>query len=201
MERIGILMKLQQRDRPPRKDVNTMRRMTSTPCLFVAVLVISLSLIHCLNEFTSSKSSELSRSGGTNSMSKFKTQNLTTANATQPDRYRNSFFNFPLVREDEYDSTYSLNPATFEYLNSSQIPHITVFFSPWCHHCQHFVPQFLEIAMKYQNEVNTSTAIGHLRKGPVVFGTVNCVNLRDICMKDVIQFYPTVRVRNFPKGT
>lgn len=190
-------MKLQQRDRTLKKESSTIKRWITTPCLFVTVLVTSLLLIRCMTEFTTPKKSN---SKGVTSMSKFQIQNLTVENATRPERFPTSFFNFPLIRATEYDSMYSLTPATFAYLNSSQIPQITVFFSPWCHHCQHFIPQFLEVATKYQKDVNASSVSGVQRKGPVVFGSVNCVNLRDVCMKQSIQFYPTVLVKYFPKG-
>lgn len=191
-------MKLQQKDRSQKKDNGTIKRWTTTPCLFVTVLVVSLLLLHCLNEFTSPKKS---KSGGVSSMSKFQKQNITVDNSTRPEKYQTNFFNFPLIRADEYDSMYSLTPATFAYLNSTQVPQITVFFSPWCHHCQQFVPQFLEVAVKYQKSVNASSVDGIKRKGHVVFGTVNCVNLRDICSKQAVQFYPSIIVKYFPKGT
>jgi thiol-disulfide isomerase/thioredoxin len=192
-----ISMKLQQRDRPPKRESSTIKRWTTTPCLFVAVLVISLSLLHCLNEFTSPQKS---KSAGVDVMSKFQIQNLTAENSTRPERFPTNFFNFPMIRADEFDSMYSLTPATFAYLNATQIPQITVFFSPWCHHCQTFIPQFLEVAVKYLKDVNATSVSNIQRKGPVVFGTINCVNLRDVCMKQTIQFYPSIVVKWFPKG-
>jgi thiol-disulfide isomerase/thioredoxin len=197
VEIFDTAMKLQQRDRSPKKESSTIKRWTTTPCLFVAVLVVSLSLLHCLNEFTSPKKS---KSAGVNIMSKFQIQNLTVENSTRPERFPTNFFNFPMIRADEFDSMYSLTPETFAYLNATQIPQITVFFSPWCHHCQTFIPQFLEVALKYLKDVNATSVSGIQRKGPVVFGTINCVNLRDVCMKQTIQFYPSVVVKWFPKG-
>ena len=86
-------------------------------------------------------------------------------------------------------------------LNVSGSPQISVYFSPWCHHCQHYVPLFIEFANKYVAE--TASTNGIKVDGPngyVTFSTISCATERNICFTEDINAYPTVIAKHFPKG-
>jgi thiol-disulfide isomerase/thioredoxin len=67
-------------------------------------------------------------------------------------------------------------------------PSVIAYFAPWCPHCQHFIPKFVQFA-----DENTD-------KFDVTFGTVDCVAFRKLCGEMKINFYPTLVLRHFEKG-
>lgn len=165
-------------------------RRRNIPFLCCAVsLLASLLLLHRIL-------SNNERSGGKNSIEKGIRD---AVNSTRSFNMRPSYFFSDMPRA--YDSNYSRNSTLFMNLKASRDPQMTVFFSPWCHHCVHFVPEFVKLAAAYERSYNSSdvSATGRA-KGKVTFATINCVEERETCQQEMIEFYPCVSVRNFPKG-
>ena len=105
------------------------------------------------------------------------------------------------------DSKYSLNLEKHDRLRSSQSPQVFAYFSPWCGHCQHFIPNFINRADKYQIDPNVSLSDGKIllsvdgEDPNIYFGTINCFDEKDLCQREKIEAYPTVIARYFPSGT
>lgn len=122
-------------------------------------------------------------------------------NTTRSFSLRQNFFGFSDSKPHAYDSHYSRNSTLFMDLKSSRDPQMTVFFSPWCHHCVHFIPEFIKLAAAYEKNYNSSDLSASGRaKGKIIFSTINCVDERETCAQELIEFYPCVSVRHFPKG-
>ncbi|EAX94115.1 hypothetical protein TVAG_233660 [Trichomonas vaginalis G3] len=67
-----------------------------------------------------------------------------------------------------------------EYLNKhTDIPHLGMFFSPWCHHCQEQHPKFLKVSEYFEND----TKIG--------FYDFNCEKYHEKCSEFSVNAYPT----------
>jgi thiol-disulfide isomerase/thioredoxin len=164
------------------------RRNSALLCCVVALLA-SLLLLHRVL-------SNNERSGGKNSIEKGIRD---AVNSTRSFKMRSSYFFSDAPRP--YDSNYSRNSTLFMNLKASRDPQMTVFFSPWCHHCVHFVPEFVKLATAYERSYSSSDVSNTGRaKGKVTFATINCVEERETCQQEAIEFYPCVTVRHFPKG-
>ena len=104
-------------------------------------------------------------------------------------------------------SNYSLTLEKHDRIRSSQSPQLFAYFSPWCGHCQHFIPAFISRADKYQIDPNISysnisiTPLSIDGEDPdILFGTINCSDERELCQREKIDAYPTVIARYFPLG-
>ena len=170
---------------------STFTKRNSAFLFFVITLLASLLLLHRVL-------SNNEKSGGKNFIEK----GLRDAvNDTRPFNLRQNFFGLSDSIPHTYDSNYTRNSTLFMELKASNDPQMTVFFSPWCHHCVHFVPEFIKLAAAYEKSYNSSdvSATGRV-KGRVIFSTINCVDERETCGEEMIEFYPCVTVRHFPKG-
>lgn len=158
------------------------------PSFYLATILFSFFFIFCINQLVSPAA-----------------QNSTphaAVNGTQPKTVRKSVFDWSSPTYNSINSNYSVNATGYQMLNVSGSPQISVYFSPWCHHCQHYVPLFIEFANKYVAE--TASTNGIKVDGPngyVTFSTINCAAERDICATEDINLYPTVSAKYFPKGT
>lgn len=56
----------------------------------------------------------------------------------------------PKKPNSEFDSIYVVDQEKLEILLASKIPLILAYFSPWCGHCKHFIPLFIEFANDYR---------------------------------------------------
>ena len=110
------------------------------------------------------------------------------------------------LKASTLDSKYSLNVEKHDRLRSSQSPQVFAYFSPWCGHCQHFIPNFISRADKYQIDPNVSLSDGKIllsidgEDPNIFFGTINCFDEKDLCQREKIEAYPTVIARYFPSG-
>ena len=126
------------------------------------------------------------------------------------DNERRSLFFMPRQKPVSFTqlaTKYSLTPQKYDAIIGTQAddPRMIAYFSPWCGHCQQFIPVFVELANR--NEMNyllrNREAViksGDARAVKIVFGTVDCVAERVLCRQHRIDAYPTVVARNFPKG-
>ena len=170
-------------------DSPSKKRNSAFLCCAVALLA-SLLLLHRV----------LSNNESSGSNNSIKKGIIDAVNSTRSFKMRSSYFFSDAPRA--YDSNYSRNSTLFMDLKASRDPQMTVFFSPWCHHCVHFVPEFVKLAAAYERSYNSSDVSTTGRaKGKVTFATINCVEERETCQKEAIEFYPCVTVRHFPKGT
>ncbi len=85
----------------------------------------------------------------------------------------------PYVKEisslKEYDSV----------ITSKQLS-IIVFYAPWCAHCKHFVPLYIDVAAAN-------------KRRELSFHAVNCVKYNTICSSNEhVQGYPTIVAFNVP---
>jgi len=88
----------------------------------------------------------------------------------------------------DYHTEENLQP---DFLYSPQYPNhrVVEFYSPMCPHCVHFAPHYIEFARTFSS---TNTALG------VEFHAVSCLKFREVCQKQKINSYPTIKV--FPLG-
>jgi len=64
-------------------------------------------------------------------------------------------------------------------------PILIEFFAPWCPHCQHYKPKWLEISTILSNN-------------KVSIASVDCVAQSLLCQENKIEGYPTIKAFNFP---
>ncbi|KAL6020514.1 hypothetical protein ACI3LY_005004 [Candidozyma auris] len=78
-------------------------------------------------------------------------------------------------------------PLTMETFDDFTSQHITFveFFSPYCHHCQALAPKW-EQAFRETYEQQQKTGL-HMRQ-------VNCVESGDLCDREVVPYWPNMRV-------
>ncbi|PSK36411.1 hypothetical protein C7M61_003881 [Candidozyma pseudohaemuli] len=77
-----------------------------------------------------------------------------------------------------------LTIETFDEFTSKHLSFIE-FFSPYCHHCQALAPKW-EQTFKETVESQQSSGI-HMRQ-------VNCVESGDLCEREIVSYYPNLRV-------
>lgn len=68
--------------------------------------------------------------------------------------------------------------------------HIIDFYSPYCPHCKHLAPVWMETWEEFKDEG---------KKLNVTFSQVNCIESADLCSDENIEFFPDVRLYN-PSG-
>ena len=71
----------------------------------------------------------------------------------------------------------------FKEGSSSPGPRVIEFYAPWCPHCQHYAPRFIELARKV-------TA----REPSVEFHAISCVAHPGLCKSQNVSSYPTLRI-------
>lgn len=83
----------------------------------------------------------------------------------------------PMELNEDYEERKN-NP---HFLQEDEVNRVVEFYAPWCGHCIHFKPKYIQIA----RDVNQVT--------PLVFHAVSCQAHKEICRKQQIQGYPTVK--------
>ena len=96
------------------------------------------------------------------------------------------------------ESEYALTPDQLEVLlRQRDQPSVVAYFAPWCGHCQHFIPKYIQFADQHSDitlypykplSSESSSAAEESdgqSKNAVVFGTVNCVTQRELCDRQV----------------
>ncbi|CAI4065614.1 hypothetical protein SUVZ_09G1520 [Saccharomyces uvarum] len=68
--------------------------------------------------------------------------------------------------------------------------HIIDFYSPYCPHCKHLAPVWMETWEEFKDEG---------KKLNITFSQVNCIESADLCSDENIAFFPDVRLYN-PSG-
>jgi thiol-disulfide isomerase/thioredoxin len=104
-----------------------------------------------------------------------------------------------LSRAVQEQGGFFITPEQYQSLMTAKSPSIMVYFASWCPHCQHFVPQFIDIARTY-SVVAASNNGKKTIKEDVTFGAIDCVKLRSFCEEAKIDMYPTIVARNIPSG-
>ena len=169
------------------RGTKSIARMLPMPSFYLATILFSFFFIFCINQLVSPA-----------------TQNLTSHAAVNDTRHtavRKSIFNWTSTTLETINSNYSINATGYKMLNVSEGPQVAVYYSPWCHHCRHYVPLFIELADKYLAEVTNTTGVkGSRPNGYVTFSTISCATERNICFTEDINAYPTVIAKHFPKG-
>lgn len=88
----------------------------------------------------------------------------------------------PMKEDDESKSDFEYRCLHPDFLSSDfHRQRMVEFYAPWCGHCIHFKPEFIQYARK----VN---AIKH-----IPFHAVSCVVHKEICSSQDVQGYPTVK--------
>ena len=82
-----------------------------------------------------------------------------------------------------------LNSAEFKEELSKGL-HIIDFYSPYCPHCKHLAPVWMETWEEFKEEG---------KKLNITFSQVNCVESADLCADENIGFFPDIRLYN-PSG-
>uniref|UniRef100_M4BH81 Sulfhydryl oxidase n=1 Tax=Hyaloperonospora arabidopsidis (strain Emoy2) TaxID=559515 RepID=M4BH81_HYAAE len=67
-------------------------------------------------------------------------------------------------------------------VNDTQVIWLVDFYSPWCHHCQHFAPIWDEVSNLYKDVSS------------IVFGAVDCSKQNQICDNEGVHSYPGVKM-------
>jgi thiol oxidase len=83
----------------------------------------------------------------------------------------------PMELSEDYEERKN-NP---HFLQEDEVNRVVEFYAPWCGHCIHFKPKYIQIA----RDVN--------KVAPLVFHAVSCQAHKEICRKQQIQGYPTVK--------
>jgi thiol-disulfide isomerase/thioredoxin len=101
-------------------------------------------------------------------------------------------------------SILTLTSAESTKLLTEKTPSVIVYYASWCPHCQHFVPQFLELAEEALRGDPKNTQKQQPPQPPphpnVIFGTVDCASLRELCEESKVEMYPTVIARYIMSG-
>ena len=89
------------------------------------------------------------------------------------------------VIEAEKDGK-EVGKSTPTYLNTtSHGPQVVEFYAPWCPHCQHFKPHYVQLARDVR-----ATEEG---KG-VAFHAISCTVHKDVCKSEGVHGYPTIKI-------
>ena len=108
------------------------------------------------------------------------------------------------VEKDVYgnrEAAIELTTSTFyPFLDSHKFVMVD-FHAPWCPHCQHFDPTWQQVAFVINQQVyRRGERIG--THGKAAVASVNCVDNPELCDRELIQGFPTIRVyRNGASGT
>ena len=99
-----------------------------------------------------------------------------------------------LVPEDPRDKMVDRNDTAHlpAFLTSSTSgPRVVEFYAPWCPHCQHFKPHYIDIARKV-------TAVGERVGQKINFYAVSCVAHDPVCKNQGVHGYPSIHA--YPAG-
>jgi thioredoxin domain-containing protein 5 len=88
------------------------------------------------------------------------------------------------AEDDEHGSNVMPYNAEFFASEIPKLPHIVMFYAPWCGHCKRLAPTFDQLAEKYNIEDN---------KANVVVAKVDCTQESPLCKEHGIQGYPTIK--------
>jgi len=100
---------------------------------------------------------------------------------------------FPVIEYEPIDkfelSNLNLTPdknTSPHYINFSKDNDVTItmFYAPWCPHCQHMKPMFIKIAKELNDRVKSDK---------ISFLAVSCEVHQDICMTYNVNGYPLIR--------
>lgn len=82
-----------------------------------------------------------------------------------------------------------------DFLYQEDFPYhrVVEFYSPTCPHCQKFAPHYIEFATKF-TELTKEHSTGFYENLDVKFYAVSCKVYRDICKKETIQGYPSIKI-------
>ncbi|KAJ0402046.1 hypothetical protein ATCC90586_010194 [Pythium insidiosum] len=93
----------------------------------------------------------------------------------------------PLFKDSFH--VHSLTDETFDKtVNRTNEVWLVDFYAPWCPHCRDFAPELEKIATFY-----AASATVHV-------GAVDCTKNSDVCNKENIMAYPTLRLFHVPKA-
>ena len=105
------------------------QRMASSNCLPIMAVVFMFMFIYLVQQFDTLEESTLASIVATSAnIQREQSRALLVARQVNSRTLANKF---------------SLTSAKHDLLKSSQYPKVFAFFSPWCGHCQHFIPQFV----------------------------------------------------------
>lgn len=75
-----------------------------------------------------------------------------------------------------------LNSETYEAAVTSNKMYFIKFFAPWCGHCKRLAPTWAALAEIYKGHVDIEIA------------TVDCTVYKDVCTKNEVKGYPTLKL-------
>jgi len=103
----------------------------------------------------------------------------------------------------------SLDPRTFEFSKDEFDFLFVDFYASWCSHCKQLAPTWEVLAEVMEDAAQDRVSQYHLDRHdydqeeykeavsaekPVVIAKIDCVEHRDLCMQNLIQAYPTLRL-------
>ena len=182
--------------------------MSSSYILPLLASILMFTFIYFVQEFDNMGGDSLRQIAATSASMRYQQARLLKEHSNSPVKHMTSH--------------YSINQAEHDAIRESKEPQVFVYFSPWCSHCKHFVPLFIAWGDQYHatqlgnistrvevgNNITTrfpngvlpsTTALPTDLKTPF-FGTVNCIQEAEVCNKEGVEAYPTVKFRYWPNG-
>jgi len=95
-----------------------------------------------------------------------------------------SFFVFSLADDDHGKNAPSYSSDNFES-SVTALPHLVMFYAPWCGHCKRLAPTWDTLAEKY-----------NVADGKITVAKVDCTIEKDVCKEQGVTGYPTLKFFN-----
>jgi len=195
--------------------------------LNIVSLIVSACFLFLLISFILQKTNLNEKNGYSNNRTKVISKQITNQEKeTLYDNSDNAVLN-KTPKTSEFDSIYIIDQGKLEILLALKIPLILAYFSPWCGHCKHFIPLFIEFASDYRlhhsfdnhridsignntnntnnnssknkEEVNIEKLFGYnIKQNRFIFGTIDCTAEKRLC--ENIERTPMVLAQYYKKG-
>jgi thiol-disulfide isomerase/thioredoxin len=111
--------------------------------LIIVILSVGAFILFILVSFILEKSSLKEKSGYSDHGTKVTSKQFTN-------QKKKNIISKSKSENSEFDSIYVMDQEKLEILLALKIPLILAYFSPWCGHCKHFIPLFIEFANDYR---------------------------------------------------
>jgi thiol-disulfide isomerase/thioredoxin len=117
--------------------------------LNIVSLIVSGCFLFLLISYVLEKSNLKEKSGYSNHRMKDISKQIINQQNETLQKYDNAILK-TTPKSSEFDSIYVIDQEKLKILLTLKIPLILAYFSPWCGHCKHFIPLFIEFANDYR---------------------------------------------------